>query len=403
MKSVLKSSIKTVTLVLFTLSSVAYAKPVTIDGVNYPEGRVPQEIKDNKYPRSYFPNTEKLGKKEMRIIALGTGMPNQTPNNKAASFMVELGNGEIFLFDLGTGSTDNLSGLQADYANLDKVFATHLHTDHIGDLATLWIGGWVAGRYTPMHVYGPSGTTPALGTASMVEGITKAWAWDVAGRSGVLPDAGGKIIAHEFDYKKTAVVYNENGVKVTSFPAIHVIDGAVSYRLEWEGLSFVFGGDSYPNKWYLKEAKGVDVAVHECFFTPEQWMKIAGFPYKNAYFVTSMIHTPPEAFGKVMDSIKPRMAVAYHYWNHRDIEFEIHAGVRKTYDGPLTMANDLTVINVTKEHIEVREASINHEAWGQGTSKAWDEAPRSKFGDDSLTKFLLDGKITDFVEPPKKQ
>jgi len=109
-----------------------------------------------------------------------------------------------------------------------------------------------------------------------------------------------------------------------------------------------------------------------------------------------------EAFGKIMSSIKPRMAVAYHYWNHRDIEFEIHAGVRKTYDGPLTMPNDLTVINVTKEHIEVREVSVNHEAWGQGTSKAWDDAPRSEFGDDSLSKFLLDGKVKGFVEPPKK-
>ena len=73
MKSIIKNAIKTVTLALFTLSSVAYAKPVTIDGVNYPEGRVPQEIKNNKYPRSYFPNTEILAKKEMRITALGTG------------------------------------------------------------------------------------------------------------------------------------------------------------------------------------------------------------------------------------------------------------------------------------------------------------------------------------------
>ena len=52
--------------------------------------------------------------------------------------LVELGNGDSFLFDLGTGSTERLSGLEADYSKLDKVFINHLHTDHAGDLATLW-------------------------------------------------------------------------------------------------------------------------------------------------------------------------------------------------------------------------------------------------------------------------
>lgn len=403
MKLNIKSYLMSIGLVSLMVSTILYAKPVKVDGENYPEGRTPQEIKDNKYPRTYFPNTEKLGKNEMRIVALGTGMPTQTPNNKSASFLVELGNGDSFLFDLGTGSTDSLSAIQPDYAKLDKVFASHLHTDHIGDLAALWVAGWIGGRYEPLHVWGPSGSTPELGTASMVNHIEKAWAWDVYARSGTLPDAGGKLVAHEFDFSKTAVIYDKNGVKVTSFPAIHIMDGAVSYRLDWNGLSFVFGGDSYPNQWFLKNAKNADVVIHECFFTPEQWMKITGFPYKQAYWVTSKIHTPPEGFGKIMSSVKPRMAVAYHYWNHRDVEFEIFEGVRKVYDGPLTMANDLTVINVTKEHIEVREASVNHEAWAQGTSVEWDTAPRSDPKDTLISDWLNDGKIDDFVPPPKKQ
>ena len=99
------------------LSVTVHAKPDKIDGNNYPDGRIPQEIKDNKYPRTYYPNTEKIGKDEMRITALGTGMPNQSPSNVAASFLVELGNGDSFLFDLGTGATDRLAGLETDYAN----------------------------------------------------------------------------------------------------------------------------------------------------------------------------------------------------------------------------------------------------------------------------------------------
>ncbi len=387
-----------ISLCLFT--AIVIAKPDKVDGINVPSGRIPQEIKDNKYPRTYFPGTERVGKDEMRITALGTGMPTQSPSNAAAAFLVELGNGDSFVFDLGTGSTDRLSGLETDYSKLDKVFISHLHTDHAGDLATLWVAGWIGGRYTPLHVYGPSSSAPELGTKVHVDHIRGAWAWDVTSRAGTLPNAGGEIVAHEFDFSKTAVIYNENGVKVTSFPAIHIRDGSVSYRLDWNGLSFVFGGDSVPNKWFIKEAKGADVIVHECFFTPEQWMAIAGFPYKLAYWVTTLIHTPPEGFGKLMSMLEPRMAVAYHYWNHRDIELEIYEGVRKTYDGPLTMAADLTVINVTKEHIEVREVSINHESWAQGTSTEWDTAPRGEPATGLMSDWLRKGEVKGINPPP---
>ena len=378
------------------------AKPDKVDGLNVPEGRIPQEIVDNRYPRTYFPGTEKLGADEMRITCLGTGMPNQSPSNVAACFLVELGNGESFLFDMGTGSTDRLAGLEADYSTLDKIFISHLHTDHAGDIASLWVGGWLNGRYEPLHVYGPTGSTPELGITAHVDHIRDAWVWDVTSRAGTLPNAGGEIVAHEFDYSKTAVVYDENGVKITSFPAIHIRDGSVSFRLEWNGLSFVYGGDSAPNKWFMKEAKGADVVVHECFFTPENWIEISGFPYKQAYWVTSVIHTPPEGFGKIMSAVEPRMAVAYHYWNHRDVEFGIYEGVRRTYDGPLVMAHDLTVINATKDHVEVREVTFNHESWPQGTSVEWDTAPRGEPATGLMSDWLEAGTIKEFIPPPKE-
>ena len=397
-----KSQIAVLVLLVASTAILAQAKPRKESGEYYPEGRYPQKVKDAEYPRTYFPNTEKFGRNEMRIVALGTGMPTQTPSNKSAAFLVELGNGDAFLFDLGTGATDNLSGLQADYSKLDKVFISHLHTDHCGDLAALWVGGWIGGRYTPLHVYGPSGSSPELGTKVHVDHVRAAWAWDVTSRAGTLPNAGGEIVAHEFDFSKTAVIYDENGVKITSFPAIHIRDGSVSYRLDWNGLSFVFGGDTVPNKWFLKEAKNADVIVHECFFTPEQWMKIAGFPYKQAYWVTSVIHTPPEGFGKIMSAVTPRMAVAYHYWNHRDIEFEIYDGIRKTYDGPLTMSADMTVLNVTKDHIEVREVTFDHEAWAQGTSREWDTAPRGEPATGLMSEWLKDGELKGFNPPPRQ-
>ena len=53
---------------------------------------------------SYYPGAEDLGPDEMRITACGTGMPNARPKQAAACWLVELGNGDKFIFDIGSGS-----------------------------------------------------------------------------------------------------------------------------------------------------------------------------------------------------------------------------------------------------------------------------------------------------------
>jgi hypothetical protein len=95
----------------------------------------------------YFPGTEKLASDEMRIVACGTGMPAARRSQAATCWLVELGNGDKFLFDIGTGSGANIGSLNIPYDYLDKVFVSHLHSDHVGDMDSLWIGGWTGGRH----------------------------------------------------------------------------------------------------------------------------------------------------------------------------------------------------------------------------------------------------------------
>ena len=191
------------------------------------------------YRNEFYPGTEILAPNEMRVTALGTGNPEPRRSQASASFFVELGNGDKFFFDVGSGSQANFPMLRISYREADKVFLTHLHTDHAGDIPWLWIGGWVAGRYDkPLQVWGPSGSKREFGTAYFIEMQKNAWSWDLAMRHGKLPAAGGEIEVHEFNFAKTHVVYDENGVKIRSFPALHGMDGSVSYRLDWNGLSF---------------------------------------------------------------------------------------------------------------------------------------------------------------------
>jgi ribonuclease Z len=366
---------------------------------NLPLGRKSNAVVNGQYPASYFPNTETLGPAEMRITALGTGMPNQTKRAVSISYLVELGNGDKFLFDVGSGMLANLFSLRPDFSKIDKVFASHLHVDHVGDFMGVHIGGWLSGRYTPIHLYGPTGSTPELGTKAYADAMQKGYAWDLATRSGALPDAGAKIEVHEFDYKQeNEIVYQKNGVTIRSWPAIHSLDGAVSYALEWNGLKYVFGGDTYPNKWYIKYAVDADVASHEAFLPPKTLAEYFGWDLSQATYVSTRIHTEPQAFGKVMSAVKPRLAVGYHSVQSPENNAAIMDGVRKTYDGPLALARDLMVINVTKDEIKVRMAVVDEYVLPPDVTDAYKKAPRTD--EKSPSAYILEGKWKEYTPPP---
>ena len=130
----------------------------------------------------YAPNSEDLAPDEMRLIACGTGMPTARPKQAASCWLLELGNGDKFIFDVGTGSAERIAAMQIPYNYLDKVFLSHLHTDHFGDLDALFVGGALAGRQKPLRVWGPSGDTPERGTKYALDHLRKALTWDLDGR-----------------------------------------------------------------------------------------------------------------------------------------------------------------------------------------------------------------------------
>jgi ribonuclease Z len=128
-------------------------------------------------------------------------------------------------------------------------------------------------------------------------------------------------------------------------------------------MKIVIGGDSMPNTWYREYARDADVAIHECFLTPEQLVKYYNQAPQTAIGVGTYVHCPPQAFGKIMDTVKPRLAIAYHFFNEEGTRSQIEAYIREQYDGPLTLAEDMLVWNITKEEITVRKAITPDEAW----------------------------------------
>jgi ribonuclease Z len=319
----------------------------------------------------YYPGTEELAEDEIRVVACGTGMPAARRGQAATCFLIEAGNGEKFLFDIGSGSMANIASLMIPYQYLDKLFLSHLHTDHIGDILGLWAGGWTSGRPNALKVWGPSGQTPEMGTAYAMEHFLKFVNWDRVTREYKITPVPGQVKTTEFDYKvPNQIIYQENGVTIRSYPAIHAGDGPVSFMFEYAGLKVFFSGDTVPNRWFVEYGEGVDLAIHEAFMTPEGFVTLYNQPPQLAWRTCCEFHTSSQSFGKIMSTIKPRHAVAFHFFDEEATRYGIYEGIRETYDGPLSLATDMMVWNITKDKITERMAVSADDAWSvPGTAK----------------------------------
>lgn len=309
----------------------------------------------------YYPGTEDLAPDEMRVIACGSGMPVPSLNQGAACFLVELGNGDKFIFDMGTGSTERLwsLGIPLDYIN--KVFIGHLHMDHMGDLPAFWLYGPQNNRSGGLDIWGPGGggSKPEWGTKASMEHMKGMWAWMQDTLVGTIDTGAFQLNVHEFDWSKiNNVIYEENGVVIKTIPAVH-FEQSVSFILEWNGLKFAYSSDTVPNKWWAEHTKDTDLSIHEAFFPTLMWEKYYGFSAQEALNASTLIHTSAPMFGKIMSITKPRLAVAYHFTNDPDTLPQMVDGIRETYDGPLSMATDFMVWNVTKDEIRTRIAAVS--------------------------------------------
>ncbi len=313
-----------------------------------------------EYAEMFVPGEEALENGEMRVTVLGSGNPWNTRAQASASILVEVGNAErdLLVFDIGSGSLANYASLKLPINKLNKVFLTHLHADHTGDLITL-SGSWskVGRADGPVYVWGPSGTEPRLGTRHFVEGIEEALAWDTAAGNGAINPESMKIVVSESDFSKTQVVYEENGVRVISFPVVHALSGAVGYRVDFAGLSFAFSGDTRAC-WPLVRAceGGVDLLIHECFPPAAALAAASGLSIERATIALNAAHTSPKAAGKVFGLVKPRVAGLWHTLLSPEVIRMVLSELGSVYTGPVVQTQDLTVFNVTKEAVVARQA-----------------------------------------------
>ena len=314
-----------------------------------------------KSAANWFPNTEDVQPNEMRIHFMGTA-PMIRPGQMNTSIYVMLGNGDSFVFDIGEGSVANYIASGIALNELKKVFITHLHVDHFNALPYVWMfGTWAGGWHQNLEVWGPSGRTPDYGLKTMVEGMKMMTNWHRDAFSVFPVGKGWDVIAHEFDFRDNGgLIYDRNGVKVIHWQRSHAKDGASAYRLDWNGLCFVWTGDGRPSELDKKYAKGCDVYVTELQQeVVEINSGVQGVPPFLARYTIDTHHTPAYASGYLANQVQPRLFMTTHMSYDPYAVEETVAEVREHWKGPFHFgAPDGIVVNVTKDQIWVREGVL---------------------------------------------
>ena len=286
------------------------------------------------------------GAQDFRVTLLGTGDPIPRTDRFGPATLVQV-DGQNLLFDAGRGAATRLVQMNVALRDLDAVFLTHFHHDHLIGLDDIWMTGWLpppfGRRQVPMQIWGPTGT------ANLLDNLEDAFELNTSIRipDELLPPDGIKLNAHEF--AADGVVYENDGVEVTAFAVNHgeLIKPAYGYRIDYDGRSVAISGDTRFDRNLIAAAKGVDLIIHEVALASDELLASS-----EQFRRIVAHHTTPEEAGIVFAEVNPRLAVYTHLVILRGPTIPeaplstLIPRTRTNYDGPLVIGEDLMSFDV---------------------------------------------------------
>ena len=231
---------------------------------------------------------------DLDVVFLGTSASAPTASRGASATLLRRG-GDRLLVDCGEGTQRQLLRSDTGLVDLEHVFLTHLHADHVLGLPGMLKTFALRGREVPVTVYGPSGTAALMRALGVVIGRLT-YPFDV-----VELDAGAVIERDDYRVETFAVEHGRSSLgyalreddrpgrfDVSAADALGVPDGPSRGALQRgevveleggrvvrpedvlgpprRGRTIVLSGDTAPTRSVVEAAQGADVLVHEATF-----------------------------------------------------------------------------------------------------------------------------------------
>jgi ribonuclease Z len=279
-----------------------------------------------------------------RVVMLGTGTPIPDPTRHGPSLAVVVGD-RSYIVDAGPGvvrraieaaERHEIEALQAP--NIRRAFLTHLHHDHCAGVPDLIYTPWTVGRSDPIEIAGPPGT------ADLVARIEDAYSEDRRIRLGGLEPAspdGWRCQAYDMNAGPGGhAVYEDDRVRIIAFEVNHGDwEHSFGYRFESDDRNIVISGDTTYCEALIEQAQGCDLLIHEVYCAAglarrsEAWQT-----YHRAH------HTSAEDLGRIATQAAPAQLALTHVLLQGGTWAELQAELASTYDGPVTIPDDLDLL-----------------------------------------------------------
>ncbi|MDQ0421551.1 ribonuclease BN (tRNA processing enzyme) [Peteryoungia aggregata LMG 23059] len=279
------------------------------------------------------------------LILLGTkGGPAIRPGGpNPTSMLLNLAARRIVI-DCGLGVSRGLVETGMSLKDLDLVFITHLHSDHVLELGPLLHTAWTTGLEHPVTVFGP------VGIRAVWAGFLASLAYDIETRIADegRPDLAEMITVVEYG---PGIVLDLPDLTVEALRVDHppVVE-CFALKVTGAGRTLVFSADTAPFPPLADFARGADILVHEAML-PEGLESIIRRTGNGARLREHLVAS--HSFAADAAAIAHRAGVGMLVLNHLipadDPAFgEVHwrAAVMPVWDGPLVVGRDGLVISL---------------------------------------------------------
>jgi ribonuclease Z len=249
----------------------------------------------------------------LKVVVCGSRSPLPSPGRAESCVLVEAGD-DIYIFDLGNGSVNNLTQYQLPWPNVKAVLITHMHSDHMADLPDAHLQSWIQGRTSPLKVYGPEGIN------LVTKGFELAYSADYQYRNehhgdDMLPMSIAGFNAIQI-INNQLIPNDTPGLEILPFVVDHYpVNSAFGFKISYKDRTVVISGDTIHDGSVQKYSQDVDLLVHSAISIDivERMRGIAPIPQMDKIlFDIQDYHTSIEEAGEIARDANVEHLLIYH-------------------------------------------------------------------------------------------
>lgn len=252
----------------------------------------------------------------MRLTVLGSGTGWLRIDRRAPAYLVSVGNFHLLL-DAGPGTLYQLLHLGISLNEISAIFISHFHPDHVTDLIPFFF----ATRYQlGYNRQSPVSIIAHRKFLEFHEGLKGAFGQWVSPPEGLID-----FILLEGD---TLQSFGLGPLTVKTLGVKHN-EESLAIRLEFEGKSLIYSGDTGLCREIIELARGGDLLILEC---------------ANSLDLKSPFHLGPDDIAEIVFKAKPKKILLSHFYPHSENPpLEL---IQKVFDGDILIARDLQTLEI---------------------------------------------------------